>query len=257
MSLLATDAIVLHVLDYSETSRIFRMVTRDAGIVSALARGARRSRSRFGSALGLFAEGVAQLYMRDNRDLQTLSAFEVMRAHAGVGDSLERFAAASALAELVLRFGTEGDAAGSSGATYEVLSAGLSDIAGAPAEEAREAGLAAVWHLVTELGFAPALARCGACHAEAGDASVLTFSSSAGGVLCMRCAGVHPPGRRLPVEARQRIAIWCAGARSSGLPLREARAHQRLLREFLVHHLSDGRTLRAFDSWERDALHQA
>ena len=47
MPLVETDAIVLHVFDYSETSRILRLATRDAGLQSVLARGARRSKSRW------------------------------------------------------------------------------------------------------------------------------------------------------------------------------------------------------------------
>jgi DNA repair protein RecO (recombination protein O) len=38
---LATDAIVLHAFDYRETSRIVRLATRDVGMVSVIARGAR------------------------------------------------------------------------------------------------------------------------------------------------------------------------------------------------------------------------
>ena len=58
MSLLTTDAVVLHSFDYLETSRIFRFATRDAGVISVLARGARTSKRRFGTALDLFASGI-------------------------------------------------------------------------------------------------------------------------------------------------------------------------------------------------------
>jgi DNA repair protein RecO (recombination protein O) len=108
--LITTPAIVLHAFDYSETSRIVRLATRDAGVQSALARGAKRSRSRFGSAFGLFAEGVAQLHVKEGRELQTLGAFDVTRVRSELGADLGRFAGASAVAELVLRFGTENEA---------------------------------------------------------------------------------------------------------------------------------------------------
>ena len=77
MALLATEAIVLHSFDYLESSRILRIVTRDAGVRSVLAKGARRSSRRFGSALDLFAQGSAQLYAKPGRDLDTLSGFDV------------------------------------------------------------------------------------------------------------------------------------------------------------------------------------
>ena len=74
MALLATEAIVLHSFDYLESSRILRIVTRDAGVRSVLAKGARRSSRRFGSALALFAQGSAQLYAKPGRDLDTARA---------------------------------------------------------------------------------------------------------------------------------------------------------------------------------------
>ena len=79
MALLATDAIVLHAFNYLESSRILRLVTREGGVRSALARGARRSSRRYGSALDLFAQGSAHLHARPGRDLDTLSAFDVVR----------------------------------------------------------------------------------------------------------------------------------------------------------------------------------
>src|SRR5579864_6861148 len=104
MPTVATDALVLQVLDYLETSRIYRLLTREAGVQSVLARGARRARSRYGSAVDLFAEGEAQLSIKPTRELQTLTAFDVSHARPGLAMSLERFTGASAIAELGLRF---------------------------------------------------------------------------------------------------------------------------------------------------------
>ncbi|HEY7878621.1 MAG TPA: recombination protein O N-terminal domain-containing protein, partial [Gemmatimonadaceae bacterium] len=95
--LVSTDAIVLHFFAYSETSLIVRLATREAGVQSALARGAKRARSRFGTALDLFAQGAAQLHMKEGRELQTLGAFDVGRSRAAIGLDLGRFASASAV----------------------------------------------------------------------------------------------------------------------------------------------------------------
>src|SRR3979411_719897 len=107
MALLATEAIVLHAFDYLESSRICRRGPRDGGVRRALAKGARRSSRRFGTALDLFAQGSAQLYAKPGRDLDTLSAFDVVLARPALGADLGRFAGASAIAELTLRFGRD------------------------------------------------------------------------------------------------------------------------------------------------------
>jgi DNA repair protein RecO (recombination protein O) len=244
---LATDAIVLHVFDYSETSRILRLATRDAGLQSVLARGARRPKSRFGSALDLFAQGVAQLHLREGRDLQTLSGFDVVRSRPALGADLGRFASASAIAELALRFGGADERQPS---LFDAIAEALDAVAGAPPELASEAGLAGAWRLVAELGFAPSLNACSACHAPIADAADLPFSHTTGGVLCAACARLYPGGRSLPAQARASIARWSEAGRVDALEVKAARAHQRLLREFLQQHLTDGRHLRAFDAWE-------
>ena len=246
MPIVATDAIVLHAFDYSETSRILRLATRDAGVQSVLARGARRSQKRFGSALDLFAEGAAQLVVKDGRELNTLAAFDVTRARPALGADLGRFTSASALAELVLRF-----VVADAGPTlFATLAEALDDIAAAAPAVAREAGLAGAWRLVAQLGFAPSLVACSACHVTLEASDELTFSHEAGGALCPGCARFHPSGRILPAEARARVAAWIDARALEPLDELTGRAHQRLLREFLRYHLADGRSLRAFDVWE-------
>src|SRR6185369_1438860 len=98
MAILATDAIVLHAFDYLESSRILRLVTRDGGVRSVLARGARSSRKRFGAALDLYAQGTADLQTKAGRDLDTLAAFDVVRARHQLAADLARFAGASVIA---------------------------------------------------------------------------------------------------------------------------------------------------------------
>jgi DNA repair protein RecO (recombination protein O) len=247
MSLLASEAIVLHAFDYSETSRILRLATREAGVLSVLARGARRSRTRFGTSLDLFAQGSAELHLKEGRDLQTLGAFDVTRPRAELAEDLGRFAGASALAELVLRFATEA----SHPELFDTLAHALDAVAVASGERAREASLAGAWRLVGELGFTPSLDRCGSCDALLPAEMPLVFSHEAGGVLCERCARLQPGGRALPPAARASIAAWGSGGRVDRLTTPEARAHQRLLREFLRQHLSDGRAMHAFDAWEQ------
>lgn len=218
--------------------------TRQAS--SVLARGARRPKSRFGSAVDLFAQGTAQLSLRDGRDLQTLTAFDVTRARPQIAADLERFTGAAALAELMLRFGSE-DVNEPLFATFVTA---LDAIADALPGRAREAALAGAWRLVADMGFAPSLDACGACDAPLEPSADATFSHDAGGVLCARCEHLHSPGRALPASARSMLGEWLAARRVPDLDERDARAHQRLLREFLGHHLSDGRSLRAFEVWE-------
>jgi DNA repair protein RecO (recombination protein O) len=245
MALLATDAIVLHAFDYLESSRILRLVTRDAGVRSVLAKGARRSSRRFGSALDLFAQGSAQLYAKPGRDLDTLGAFDVTTSRDGIAAELGRFAGASAVAELTLRFGRDAADPG----LFDAVAAALDALTTAARDDAVATTLASAWHIVAELGFGPAVDVCAECHAPLpGDATVM-FSHPSGGALCARCGRIAPAGRVLPAAARDTLRGFLAG-RAVPVDDASARAHQRLLREFLGEHLTEGRPLRALELWE-------
>ena len=245
MPLIATEAIVLHAFDYLESSRILRLVTREAGVRSVLARGARRSSRRFGSALDLFAQGSAQLHTKPGRDLDTLGGFEVERARPALATDLDRFTGAAVIAELTLRFGR--DAADPE--LFDATVAALDELVSASAAVAREATLAGAWRIIAALGFAPGVDICSECHNTLAPNEQVLFSHPAGGALCDRCARMAPSGRRLPAEARAALSAWINGERTTLAGDPEVRAHQRLLREFVREHLTDDRSLRAFEMW--------
>jgi DNA repair protein RecO (recombination protein O) len=249
MSLVVTEAIVLHAFDYLESSRILRLVTRDAGVRSVLARGARRSRKRFGSALDLYAQGVAELQVKPGRELDTLTSFDVARARPQIAAELARFTGASAIAELTLRFVR--DAADPS--LFVAVADALDAIGAATAGAAREATLAGAWMVLAELGVAPAVDTCAECHNAIEEGATAMFSHPSGGALCARCSRLARNGRVIPPSARAALRAWLTGQRIELCNDAELRAHQRLLREFLREHLADDRPLRAFDVWEHAA----
>ena len=241
---IVTTAIVLHAFNYSESSRILRLATREAGVQSVLARGARASQRRFGSAVDLFAEGEVQYDVRAGRDLHTLARFDVNRSRAALGTSLPRFEGASALAEVMLRVagddGTPADA-------FDALRDGLDAIASEP--EATVATIRAIWRLLGSIGFTPALEACVQCDRPLPAELDVAFNAEAGGVLCEGCAA-RIPARRLPASAREQIRDWLEGVETgSAVDMPTERAHRRLLRIFVHAHLTEGRPLRAFDAW--------
>jgi DNA repair protein RecO (recombination protein O) len=247
MSSLVTEAIVLHAFDYLETSRILRLMTRDAGIQSVIARGARNSRKRFGSAVDLFAQGTAEIHIRPNRELQALASFEITRARGGFALDVGRFTAGSMIAELALRTSSDEPAPG----LFDVVELALDSVAAAPPDETIDAALAGAWHIIGTLGFTPSLDLCANCHAPLDPGERVSFSHSAGGALCRKCSAHATGSRVLPPAARNALRQWLDGGRAPGLDASEARAHQRLLREFFQEHMGSDRELRAFRVWEQ------
>jgi len=247
MPSVTTPALILHVMPYGETSKILRLLTRELGLQSAIARGARRARARTGPRLDLFAAGAATLAVKPQRELHPLTDFELTDAHGAIAADVGRFAAASALAELALRCAPPDVHP----EVFETASAGLDALAAAPAELVSAAGLTAVWALVVSLGFAPEVDRCVVC--GQGVEGVLAFSPEQGGALC----GEHRRGVRtaqLRSEDAAALAALLAG-RLPEPPLdeRHAAAHRRLLLGFIRHHLAEEREMPAMAFWDREA----
>jgi DNA repair protein RecO (recombination protein O) len=238
MSATATDAIVLQCFPYGETSKIVRLLTRTAGIHSAIARGALRPRSRY-AVLEPFAEGAALLYIRTTRDLQTLGGFDLARDRQGLGRDLLRFGGASLVAELVLRTASEDPQEG----LFDAVSAGLDRLAAATDTELEVTVLAVCWHVVALIGFAPEIAVCTTCGSPIRDGADAIFDPIAGGVRCDACApGL--PGRRIPAHARNAL-----GSFARGVPVQVpvTGGHWRLLTRYLDYHLLEGTPLRSLD----------
>lgn len=256
MALVTTAAVVLRTYRYSETSKVVRLATRDLGVQSAIAKGALRPKSRFGAGLELLSEGSAQLYHRDNRELQTLAAFDVERLRRELAGDLTRFAAAAALAELMVRMAPPAPLP----QAYDTLTGGLDALIDAPPGDVDGTGLRVVWALLGVLGFEPALRQCvrdgGAVGTDA--AAPVAFSTAEGGVLCESCLQSQPAVSltRLPIRAwRDLCALLDPGAPVPQLDAPHAAAHRRLAARFIRHHTDhDGRVnLPALEFWERRA----
>jgi DNA repair protein RecO (recombination protein O) len=246
MSLVSTPAVVLSTLKYSESSKIVRLATRDLGVQSAIAKGARRPRSRFGAALQVLSEGQAQLYVRDHRELHTLAAFDLARVPVRLAEDLGRYAAASVLAELMARFAPPE----AHPESFDMLRAGLAALESADAVSVRALGIRLVWEIVTVLGFGPALDACVRDGAPV-PAGAVAFSAPEGGALCPACAG-PAGGIRLPADARDDLQqLLDADAPLPLLDVRHAAAHERLLGRYVRWHLAEGAELPALEFWTR------
>ncbi|HEY4306539.1 MAG TPA: DNA repair protein RecO [Gemmatimonadaceae bacterium] len=250
MTQIVTDAIVLHAFDYLESSRILRMVTREAGVRSVLARGARKSGKRFGAALDLYTQGTADLQTKPGRDLDTLAAFDVARVRHGIAGDLARFAGASMIAELTLR--SARDVADPD--LFDAVEDALDALTSAAPDRARDAALAGAWRILAEVGVGPAIDDCAECHSAIDPTASAMFSPRVGGTLCDRCGRLARAGRMLPATARDALRAWLGAESHAVTDANEIRAHQRVLREFVREHLDDDRPLNAFDVWERGTL---
>lgn len=250
MSTVITPALVLHGADYLESSRIFRLLTRDAGVLSVIARGARNSGKRFGKALDLFAGGTAEIQTRPGRDMQTLTGFDVQRSHVALAMDPARFAGAAAIAETVLRCVLDDPAP----AVHDLIEETLGRLERSAAEEVDSQVLRSLWRLLALTGSAPAVDECVMCGRTLAPGADSLFSHAAGGVLCAGCAVRARGARRLPAAALDALRSWLEDRPHIAADAATVRAHQRLFREFLGYHAGDAREPRAYLLWEEGKL---
>lgn len=247
MPLLATEAIILSAFRYGETSKIVRLATRDFGVLSAIAKGALRPRSRFGAALQLFSRGYAQLVPARASDLHRLTAFDVGHVPVTLAAALERYSAAQAMAEVTQRFAP----ADPHPEIYQALRGGLEVLEQTPPSEAGAAGIRAMWHLVVLLGFEPSLESCVLDATPIPETDPAGFSVREGGAVCGRCAGTNAVTRLEPADRRDLAALVAGADPPPRLDARHEAAHRRLLARFIHHQLADGADLPALEFWQR------
>lgn len=236
MPIVSSRSVVLQSFRYSDTSKILRLMTRDHGPLSVIARGALRPKSRLSGLLEPFAEGRATVYLKANRDLHALSDFDLIRERQALGRDLPRFAGASVLCELVMRVAPkEADAR-----LYDTLVTALDSLLEAPADATRTVAAAAIWRVVSRLGFAPAVDACMECGRPLDPSEPARFDLAEGGLRCPRCPSI---GRALaPVDVRALRALAAGDASAGASP-----AQLELLAEFIRWHATEGSRIRSLD----------
>lgn len=181
MPLYKTEAIVLRTRDLGETSKILTLFTDRYGKIAAVAKGARRPKSRFGASLDLFAHSSIVLYMRERRDLHLISESSLLHTFYGLREDVQRLGLASAVVELVDRM-----------VMREEKVPGLFPllIGGLQALEKGEHLFLLLWALllkiVSVLGFQPQLFTCNSCD-DPVEGKLAGFSAAQGGVVCQDC----------------------------------------------------------------------
>jgi recombinational DNA repair protein (RecF pathway) len=199
----------------------------------------------------LLSEGVAQLYVKPNRDLHTLAEFDVENLRQELATDIRRYASASAVAELVLRFAP----AEPNEEIYVRLVAYLDSLSIVPEDYLETISLSALWGIVCALGFEPAVDGCARDGRDIPEGPAL-FSIADGGLLCPACAkesGTGATTTRLQSEDRVGLEQLVLGRvdEVGPLPSRHAAAHRRLLVRFITRHVSEDRELKALSFWEQ------
>jgi DNA repair protein RecO (recombination protein O) len=177
---LKTEAVVLRSIRYGEADRILHLYTPAHGRLSAIAKGARRARSRFGARLEPFFYVRAGLH-EGRSELLTVTSVDTISTFGAVRDHAATLDAAARACDAVSRLFETGDPHPE---VFRLLVNELALLNQDPGQARTANGLAFRLKLLLAAGILPQLAACAVC----GETEHLQgFSGSAGGVVCSSC----------------------------------------------------------------------
>lgn len=237
MPLYRDEAVVLRTHQLAEADRIITLLTRSRGKVRAVAKGVRRTSSRFGARLEPFM--VVDLQCYEGRNLDTVTQAETLAAH---GEAISRdypaYTAATAIVETCDRLTEAHEPATQH---YLLLSGALAALAAG----SHDAPLILDAYLLRALsisGWAPSFYDCAKCGSPGPNSA---FHVAAGGVVCPVCrppGSLHPDPDTVTMLAGLLSGDWARAEASTPMQRREGSG---LVAAFLQWHLERGvRSLR-------------
>ena len=184
MSTEKASAIVIRTVEFSETSLVVTLFTREFGKIGALAKGARRLKGPFESALDLLALCRIVFLHKSSEALDLLTEAKLLRRFRPAGHDLSGLYAGYYVAELLAGLTDEDDPHPE---LFDLADETLAALAtGKPI---------AKWVVRFELGalkllgHIPSLDVCVECGAPVGGTGRIAFGQLDGGVLCPACRG--------------------------------------------------------------------
>jgi DNA repair protein RecO (recombination protein O) len=181
VNLYRDEGVVLRTHKLGEADRIVVLMTAAHGKVRAVAKGVRKTKSRFGGRLEPLRQASLLLY--EGRDLAIIAQAETLEHHPALRLDFDRLTDALALAEAVDQVAQEGEP---NPPLYRMLTGALRALADA---EVRSPLLVAAfyWKLLALEGVSPVLDYCVRCASEGENSlssDLVSFDPVEGGVLC-------------------------------------------------------------------------
>ncbi|SDC72619.1 DNA replication and repair protein RecO [Paenibacillus sp. UNCCL117] len=227
------QGIIIRSMDYGEGNKIVTLFTREHGKMSVVARGAKKVKSRFGSAVQLFTLGDFSFFKSGQNGLGSMNQADIVEAHHALREDLHLAAYASYLAELTDKM--FGDHEGHP-YLYEQLKGSFQAM-----DDKKDAQI--VMHMyeikmLIQAGYSPELHQCVVCGSQK---EAVALSVGLGGILCEMCKLRDPQAIALaPAVLKLLRAFAQTDVRRLGeISVKEAskQALKHILRAYFDHHV--------------------
>lgn len=237
-----TLAIVLRVIDFSESSCVVTLFTRDFGKITGLAKGARRPKGPFESALDLLSIVRLMVIRKSSDALDLLTEAKLEQRFRASGRDLVRLYAGYYVIELLSDLTHDDDP------HPELFEAAVKTLRGLDTDaHVPTALLRFELAALNILGHRPTLDLCAGCGETVPNHPRVPFGLLSGGVLCSQCR----EGKRLVISLSQKARVALLREFQGGeVPLeidREVRGEMRgLLNQYVCHLLGHRPKMHSF-----------
>ena len=224
------QGVVLRTVKLGEADKIITIFTQGHGKVRAVAKGVRRTQSKFGARLEPTSHVALQLH--EGRNLDVLTQCETIESNRALREGYMLLTHAIPMLEAVDHLTQEREA---NAAMYRMLTGALRTLA------SRGSALvttAFFWKLLALEGYEPRINGCARCDVSASIEPLFSFDLHEGGGLCRGCA--MGGGRRLSPEAFALLARILSGGLNDALnesPSDASHDIERLALAAIEHHL--------------------
>jgi len=220
-----TEAVVLRSIRFGEADRVLHLYTSDRGRVGAVAKGVRKTKSRFGARLEPLSHAELMLH-EGSGELQTVTGVQLIASHQAARDDYYRLGVGLIGAEAMLRLFSEQER---NERAFTALTRFLDVLDESPQAAERPAldplALAFQLKLLWLSGYLPHLTSCAECGTD--DATLVGYSPRSGGAVCRTCAAdalTLSPAGITAIDGLLRRPLAEAGA----VPLTERSAREAL-----------------------------
>jgi len=183
-------AIVLKSYKLGEADKIIKMYSKEKGMISAVAKGVRKTKSRFGGRLEL--NNIIDIELHKGKSLDIITQAETLGSFKNIPKDFSRFTYSELISEIVLKTQDEENADFSS-TLFKLIYVTFLNIDRCPEDDIKTLKLIACFFIARFLritGYLPMLKNCAICYKEldsdAGKGPI-SFSTRYGGLLCSKC----------------------------------------------------------------------
>ncbi len=175
-----TEGIVLKSTEYEEADRIVTIFTKDHGKITAIAKGVRKTKSKFGSSLEILTHSVFLFYKGRNIDI--VSQAEILESFFSASKEIIKFAFAANCVEVINKLTEERE-----------INIGLFILLKGVLHYLRESNdpkllaLSFKWQAMSILGYKPSLNHCCRCNKSIKNQKEMYFDTREGGLVCTDC----------------------------------------------------------------------